>query len=667
MSSPPTLFISHASADKTFVNRLVRELRNAGIIDSWYDTFQIDGATEDISEALTSGIHAAQWFALVLSPRSAASDWVSYEIDAARKAGVRAVVLMHDSPDGYLGYLGNPRLNDLLRGGQRKVIDFTRDFDRGLTDLLLVVAPDIGKERDVMLTLGQIIEQDDPDVADRAISYAALSPELFLPPMLDRVPDLREDEKLRFRVKAAMAAMGRVAVEPLLDFVFRISELPPHAQLPYPDVDPSGADESGSPYYSDSHARAMIRHMRLTGGNKVWSAQLGAEDCLVAIAGQHADLQREITQYLRTQLVAATSSIASMAGKGEPTGEIYDVLRIAIETMGLVAAPGKLDDFLVHQFVTSHLWGWQGDEAKYKLSGYVIRALSSSASDDALGYLEKMLHDPFIIKDYFTGIRSPNPWDAAFVPFGVRAVERLLGFRASMSPPVLSKIYLNLAQIRHPRGLSAALAWAAEEEPSPLDAVNIFLRAAAVGLPSLCDKLLSLYTTGALHRFDHGLFAEMVDQAAVVAARHASDKASAAEVCRALIDTKDTQLKIELAKTIPAISAYDLYGTVHIWLTGDLSIYVRTAAAISLCENAVIKDPASILEEMEFAEPGAAPLFAVALSYFGRAEAVEPLCHGLRQSLLMADDRAHELYASALLRIGSDLAREAYRKWYRRI
>jgi hypothetical protein len=70
---------------------------------------------------------------------------------------------------------------------------------------------------------------------------------------------------------------------------------------------------------------------------------------------------------------------------------------------------------------------------------------------------------------------------------------------------------------------------------------------------------------------------------------------------------------------------------------------------------------------MEFADPGAAPLFAVALSYFGRAEAVEPLCYGLRQSLLMADDRAHELYAAALLRIGSDLAREAYRKWYRRI
>jgi hypothetical protein len=65
----------------------------------------------------------------------------------ARKAGVRAVVLMYDSPDGYLGYLSNPQLNDLLRGGQRKVIDFTRNFDRALTDLLLVLAPEIGQQR----------------------------------------------------------------------------------------------------------------------------------------------------------------------------------------------------------------------------------------------------------------------------------------------------------------------------------------------------------------------------------------------------------------------------------------------------------------------------------------------------------------------------------------
>ena len=662
-----TLFISHSSADKTFVNRLVRDLRNAGVTDSWYDTFEIDGATDDISKALTSGIRAAQWFALVLSPRSAASNWVSYEVDAARKAGVRAVVLMHDSPDGYSGYLSNPQLNDLLRGGQRKVIDFTRDFDRALTDLLLVLAPEIGRQRDVRFTLDQIIEQDDPDLAERAISYAALSPELFLPPLLERVPDLRDDGKLRFRVKAAMAAMGRPAVEPLVDFLFRQSELPPHARLPYPDVEPSGVDKSGAQYYSGSDAMAMMRHMILTGGNRAWAAQLGAEYCLVAIAGQNPDLQREISQDLHTQLVAATSTIASMAQKGEATDEFYDVLRIAIETMGLVAAPGKLDAFLVHQFVTNDLWDWQSDEAKHKLSAYVIRALSSSASDDALGYLETMLHDPFIINDYFIGVRSPNPWNDAFVPFGVRAVDRLLGFRESMSPPVLTKIYLNLAQIRHPRGLSAALAWAAEEEPSPLDAGEIIQRAAAVGLPSLCGKLLSLYTTGALHRFDHGTFTERVDRAAVVAARNVSDKASAAEVCRALIDTEDARLKVELAKTIPAVGAYDLYGTVSAWLSGDLNIYVRTAAAMSLCESRAITDPEIILEEIEYAEPGAAPLFAVALSYFGRPEAVEPLCDGLRQSLLMADDTSHELFASALLRINSDPAREAHRKWYRRI
>jgi hypothetical protein len=663
----PALFISHSSLDKTFVNRLLRELRNAGISDYWYDAFQIDGATEDVSRALTRGIRAARWFALVLSPRSAASSWVTYEVDAAQKAGVRAIVLMYDSPDGHLGYLSNPHLSDFLRGGQRKVIDFTREFDRGLTELLLVVAPEVGQERNIRLTLDQIIEQDDPDVAERAISYAALSPERFLPPLLDRVPDLRDDAKLGFRVKAAMAAIGRPALEPLLDFVFRQRELPPHAQLPYPEVEASGKDTSGAEYYSGSAAKALIRHMILTGGNREWAAQIGAERCLVAMADKDPDLRREISQYLRDQLVTATSVIASVSDKAEVTDEFYDVLRLAIETMGLVTAPGKLDDFLLNQFVADDLWSWQSDQAKDKLSSYVIRALGSSASDDALGYLEAMLDDPYMDNLYFTGSRSPNPWDDAFVPFGLRAVDRLLGRRESMNPKVLTKIYLNLAQIRHPRGLEAALAWASQQETSPYDAGKIILCAAAVGLPSLCDKLLALYTTGALQRFDNEVFAERVDEAAVVAARNATDQASAAAVCGALIGTGDAWLKVELAKTIPAIGAYDLYGVVRAWLSGDPNIRVRTISAISLCENGVIKTPEPIIEEMEYAEPGAAPLFAVALSYFGRPEAVEPLANGLRQSLLIADDTSHELFASALRRIDSDQAREAFKKWYHRI
>ncbi len=138
-------------------------------------------------------------------------------------------------------------------------------------------------------------------------------------------------------------------------------------------------------------------------------------------------------------------------------------------------------------------------------------------------------------------------------------------------------------------------------------------------------------------------------------------------MCRALIDTEHSSLKVELAKTVPTIGAYDLYGAVRAWISEDPSIHVRTVSAISLCESRVITDPEPIIEELEYAEPGAAPLFAVALSYFGRTEAVEPLVNGLRQSLLMADGTSHELFASALMRIDSDQAREAHKKWHRRI
>ena len=215
------LFISHSSADKTFVNRLIRELRNAGIPDPWYDTFNLDGATEDISLALTSGISAAEWFILILSPAAADSHWVTYEVKAAQQATAHTLVLLYDSPDGHLPYLSNPNLASILHGGQRKVIDFTDDFERALADLLLVVAPAVGLEHDTRLTISQIIEGEDPDRAERAISNAALSPERFLLPLLERVPDIRGDRKLQHRVKATMAAIGRPAVAPLLGLVLR--------------------------------------------------------------------------------------------------------------------------------------------------------------------------------------------------------------------------------------------------------------------------------------------------------------------------------------------------------------------------------------------------------------------------------------------------------------
>ena len=662
----PKIFISHSSTDKVFVNRLIRELRDAGVPDPWYDTFNLDGATENISLALTAGINTAEWFVLILSPAAAKSQWVTYEVKAAEQAGASTVVLLHDSPDGHIPYLSNPNLASILHGGQRKIIDFTNDFERALTDLLLVVTPAIGLEYDTRLTISQIIDDDDPDRAERAISSAALSSERFLLPLLERVPDMSGDRKLQYRIKAAMAALGQPAAGPLLALVLRQVELPPKAQAPPPAIAPASVDESGTALYQDDGAIAMIRHILFTGGDRKWAAQVGAGDCLAALANQDHTLRREIYRELRGALVTATNTIAEQSGTGEATYEFYDLLRIAIDTIAQVAAPGELDDFLVYQFMTNYLWGWQSEHAKYKLGYYVIKALSTSGSDEALDYLKQILIDPEFIREYRS--QGYHPVERAFVPFGPRAADHLLKLQESANESMLTAIYLNLAQIRHRHGLAAALKWTAKEADDHLDASKILLHVAKTGHPAVCDKLLTYYMKGAFSRFADGPFSDELDEAAVIAARNAEDQAVAARVCRTLADTDDVGLQAELSRTIPAIGAYKLYDVVLEFFADSPNDKVRATAAVSLSEHKILKTPKGINEELKYGPRGEwAPLFAVALSYFDQPEAVAPLVRGLNASFLEEKAALHELYATALARIDSDAAREAHRKWYQRI
>jgi hypothetical protein len=651
--------------DKPFVNRLILRLREAGIPEPWYDAFELDAATENIRRRIEEAIDEFEWFALVLSPASDRSQWVTFEIQAALQAHVNVIALLHDSPNGHLGYLGNPHVSALLSGGQRKVVNFTDGFDRALADLLLVIAPEVGLERDTALTISEIIENENPDLAERAMSRAALHPDRFLPPLIEKLPELRNDRKLRLRVEGALASIGRPAIDPLLDFAFRQADVTPRASILPPDIDPLVVDERGVEHYVNRDAIALIRHIILSGGDLAWSAQLGAEYALVALARRDRSLGREIVEGLQTELARAANRIASQAG--EPVEDFIDVLRIVIETVGLAAESGTMDAFLLHQFVTSELWGPMGKYAKEKLSSYVTEALARSGSNKALDYLESMLGDPEIVSLYFVESRSPNPWEEAFVPFGARGMDRVLKIVKTASAALKPTLYLNLAQIRHPLGLRAALNWT-DEEQSDLVATDVLLDVANVGLPEACDTLLERYSAGAFDRFATGPFADRVLGAAVVAARSATDSARAIAVCADLIDREDVSLQVELARTIPAIGAHELYDRVLTWLDGHDSPYVRAAAAIALSEHRVLKEPDKLLKELQYADPDMmAPRIGVALSYFRRPEAVEPLARGLRVSLLGYEDALHDQYAQALERIDSDTAREARATWYQRI
>ncbi len=666
-NSNPRLFLSHASVDKPFVNRLIVSLRDAGLPDPWYDVFELDGGTDDVAACLRLGVATADWFALVLSPASAESHWVSYEVSAASEAQKSALVLLHDSTDGHLAYLANPHLADFLRGGQRKVLNFTRDFPRALADLLLVIAPDVGRAYDAALTLTQIIDDADPDVAERAMSYAALYPDRFLPPLLSRLPDLRNGRKLRLRVEGALSAIGRPALEPLLEFVFQQREPEGRKELPRPEI-AADSVEGDTEYFLGSSVTHLMRHLILSGGNQTWAGQIGASYGLVALARRDRTLRRSVVEDLELQLAHATNVVAAESARGQVTAALLDILRIAIDTLGLAAQTGEVNDFLVYQFATSKLWDWQSDTAKDKLGSYVVDCLSRSGSDKALNYLVDMTHDSEIVDLYFRISRSPNPWNTAFAAFGTRAVDPLLSLRSTVDVVVLPIAHLNLAHIRHPSAQRAAIEWAdAATAADDLGAVYVLDAVARTGLTSACDSLLVHYVNGGFRGVRAGLFTDKLRAAVVVAARSASDRDRATQVCAGLIDAADSSLRAELARTIPAIRAYQYYGHVTEWLA-DPSPVVRASAAVSLSEHQVLKTPERLLEDLEYAEPDVlAPQLAVALSYFGNENAVAHLAHGLRVSLQRYDDVTHEIYATALARIGSDAARQVRRAWYHRI
>lgn len=77
----PTVFLSHTSIDKPFVEKLAADLRRLGI-ESWVDKYEIK-VGESIFWRVEEGLKESEYFAIVLSPESLKSEWVKSEISAA--------------------------------------------------------------------------------------------------------------------------------------------------------------------------------------------------------------------------------------------------------------------------------------------------------------------------------------------------------------------------------------------------------------------------------------------------------------------------------------------------------------------------------------------------------------------------------------------------------
>lgn len=127
MTKVGKVFLSHASDDKPFVDRLAVDLAKHSI-PVWYDKLDLR-IGESVPGKINDGIANSKYFAIVLSPAAISSKWVTEELNAA---------LMKQVANG-----GTFLLPILLKDctippllAHRRYADFRHDYDSALKELL---------------------------------------------------------------------------------------------------------------------------------------------------------------------------------------------------------------------------------------------------------------------------------------------------------------------------------------------------------------------------------------------------------------------------------------------------------------------------------------------------------------------------------------------------
>ena len=127
---PNEVFLSHASQDRPFAQRLVRVLRRHGI-PVWYSDTNIMGAQQWHDE-IGAALKRCDWLVLVLSPSAVESVWVKrellYALQQYRFNG-RIAPLLYE-PCSYDGLSWTRP--------QMQMVDFASGFDDGCRDLLRI-------------------------------------------------------------------------------------------------------------------------------------------------------------------------------------------------------------------------------------------------------------------------------------------------------------------------------------------------------------------------------------------------------------------------------------------------------------------------------------------------------------------------------------------------
>jgi len=127
---PPNLFLCHASEDKPFVERLVRELDKRALF-AWYDKREIF-VGDSIVEKVNDGLKSCDFLIAVLSRRSVIKPWVVHEMSSTlmrqlNDKGVHILPLVLETCDI------PPLFVDL------KYADFRTSFDSGVRELIAAI------------------------------------------------------------------------------------------------------------------------------------------------------------------------------------------------------------------------------------------------------------------------------------------------------------------------------------------------------------------------------------------------------------------------------------------------------------------------------------------------------------------------------------------------
>ncbi len=125
----PTIFLSHTSIDKPFVEKLARDLTRLGI-NVWYDKYEIK-VGESILWKIDKGIRESEYLGIVISREAWESEWVKTEISAAWQKQVK------QKGNFVLPIYYRECEMPLFLSGI-KYADFRTDYQSGLQDLVRV-------------------------------------------------------------------------------------------------------------------------------------------------------------------------------------------------------------------------------------------------------------------------------------------------------------------------------------------------------------------------------------------------------------------------------------------------------------------------------------------------------------------------------------------------